>query len=146
MLTEPEDRIGQPYLNLDLNKVIAGVETNAPARLSACAEPDATSNRIADHLLDFLEGEVKTGRMTNKLLPLHSRVGNIANAVLAGLFRGGYRGLKAYTEVIQDGMLGLSKDGTIEFASATSFSLSEAGIEEFNGHVDFCRERIFTAM
>ncbi|WP_104108681.1 acetyl-CoA hydrolase/transferase family protein [Arthrobacter sp. N199823] len=142
MLTAPEDRIGQPYLDVDIDKIIAVVETDAPDRLSAFAEPDATSNQIADHLLDFLDGEIKTGRMTDKLLPLQSGVGNIANAVLAGLARGGYRGLKAYTEVIQDGMLALIKDGTIEFASATSFSLSEAGIAEFNRHVDFYRSRI----
>ncbi len=142
MLTQPEDRIGQPYLDVDVDKVIAVVETDAPDRLSAFAAPDEASNQIADHLLDFLDGEIKTGRLTNTLLPLQSGVGNIANAVLAGLTRGGYRGLKAYTEVIQDGMLELIKDGTLAFASATSFSLSEAGIEEFNRHVDFYRERI----
>ncbi|MEO8220234.1 MAG: acetyl-CoA hydrolase/transferase family protein [Specibacter sp.] len=141
-LVDPEDRIGVPYLHVDTDKIIAVVETDAPDRLSAFAAPDEASNQIASHLLDFLDGEIAKGRMTNKLLPLQSGVGNIANAVLAGLSRGGYRGLKAYTEVIQDGMLELIKDGTLAFASATSFSLSEAGIEEFNRNVDFYRERI----
>lgn len=142
MLTKPEDRIGEPYLRVDPEKIIAVVETDAPDRLSPFAAPDATSTTIADHLLDFLDGEIKAKRLGDTLLPLQSGVGNIANAVLAGLSRGGYRGLKAYTEVIQDGMLELIKDGTISFASATSFSLSEAGIEEFNRHVNFYRERI----
>ena len=88
-LTAPEDRIGQPYLNVDVDKVIAVVETDAPDRLSAFAAPDEASNQIAQHLLDFLDGKIKTGRLTNKLLPLQSGVGNIANAVLAGLSRGG---------------------------------------------------------
>lgn len=142
MLTAPEDRIGEPYLRVDPAKIIAVVETDAPDRLSPFAAPDATSITIADHLLDFLDGEIKAKRLGDTLLPLQSGVGNIANAVLAGLSRGGYRGLKAYTEVIQDGMLDLIKDGTIAFASATSFSLSEAGIEEFNRNVGFYRERI----
>ena len=141
-LLAPEDRIGVPYLHLDVEKIIAVVETDAPDRLSAFAAPDEASNQIAGHLLDFLDSEIAKGRMTDKLLPIQSGVGNIANAVLAGLSRGGYRGLKAYTEVIQDGMLDLIKDGTLAFASATSFSLSEAGIEEFNKHVDFYRDRI----
>ncbi|MHA7271779.1 acetyl-CoA hydrolase/transferase family protein [Arthrobacter sp. HLT1-20] len=141
-LVDPEDRIGVPYLHVDADKIIAVVETDAPDRNSPFAAPDEASNQIASHLLDFLDGEISKGRMTNKLLPLQSGVGNIANAVLAGLSRGGYRGLKAYTEVIQDGMLELIKDGTLDFASATSFSLSEAGIEEFNRNVDFYRERI----
>src|SRR5690606_23688312 len=69
-------------------------------------------------------------------------VGNIANAVLAGLAEGGHRDLEAYTEVIQDGMLRLLRDGVLRMASATSFSLSPDGIAEFNDHVDFYRERI----
>src|SRR5690606_37741541 len=80
--------------------------------------------------------------LTEQLLPLQSGVGNIANAVLAGLASSGFRGLTAYTEVIQDGMLGLLKDGTLRMASATSFSLSPAGIEEFTANVDFYSKRI----
>ncbi|MGL3807708.1 acetyl-CoA hydrolase/transferase family protein [Paeniglutamicibacter sp. R2-26] len=141
-LTAADQRIGEPYLRVDPAKIVGVVETSAPDRLSPFAPVDATSTQIADHLLDFLDHEIRAGRLTDKLLPLQSGVGNIANAVLAGLARGGYKGLQAYTEVIQDGMLSLLKDGTLDFASATSFSLSAAGIDEFNAHVDFYRERI----
>ncbi|HSR64164.1 MAG TPA: acetyl-CoA hydrolase/transferase C-terminal domain-containing protein, partial [Xanthomonadaceae bacterium] len=54
----------------------------------------------------------------------------------------GYRELTAYTEVIQDGMLQLLRDGVLRMASATSFSLSPDGIAEFNRNVDFYRGRI----
>ncbi|WP_043959141.1 acetyl-CoA hydrolase/transferase family protein [Lysobacter sp. A03] len=141
-LVRPDDRIGQPWLRLDPDKVIAVVETNDPDRNSAFNPPDEASQRIAGHLLDFLGREVKRGRLTDKLLPLQSGVGNIANAVLAGLATGGYTGLSAYTEVIQDGMLQLIKEGVLRMASATSFSLSPAGIEEFNANVDFYSKRI----
>src|SRR5690606_2723763 len=92
--------------------------------------------------LEFLAHERRKGRLGDRLLPLQSGVGNIANAVLAGLAEGGYRDLEAYTEVIQDGMLRLLRDGVLRMASATSFSLSPDGIAEFNDHVDFYRERI----
>lgn len=141
-LTTVRDRIGQQYMDVDVNKIVAVVETDAPDRLSPFAPVDETSEKIADHLLTFLDSEIRAGRLSEKLLPLQSGVGNIANAVLAGLSRGGYKGLTAYTEVIQDGMLELIKDGTIEFASATSFSLSSEGIEEFNRNVDHYRKRI----
>lgn len=141
-LTTVRDRIGQKYMDVDVNKIVAVVETDAPDRLSPFAPVDETSEKIADHLLTFLDSEIRTGRLSEKLLPLQSGVGNIANAVLAGLSRGGYKGLTAYTEVIQDGMLELIKDGTIEFASATSFSLSADGIDEFNKNVEHYRERI----
>ncbi len=141
-LVNPDDRIGDPWLRLDPDKVIAVVETNDPDRNSAFSPPDEASQKIAGHLLDFFSGEIKRGRLTDKLLPLQSGVGNIANAVLAGLASGGYSGLSAYTEVIQDGMLQLIKDGVLRMASATSFSLSPAGIEEFNANVDFYSKRI----
>ena len=50
--------------------------------------------------------------MPAKLLPLQSGVGNIANAVLAGLGQTAVPALTAYTEVIQDGMLELLESGT----------------------------------
>ncbi|EMY34740.1 succinate CoA transferase [Arthrobacter crystallopoietes BAB-32] len=142
MLEQPDDRIGDLYLHVDPAKVVAVVETDAPDRNSPFSPPDETSQRIAGHILEFFEHEIKRGRMPEKLLPLQSGVGNVANAVLAGLATGGYEGLTAYTEVIQDGMLDLIKSGVLRMASATSFSLSAAGLEEFNANVDFYRERI----
>jgi succinyl-CoA:acetate CoA-transferase len=141
-LVRPDDRIGEPWLRVDPAKVIAVVETDAPDRNSPFSAPDATSERIAGHVLEFFAHEIKRGRLTDNLLPLQSGVGNISNAVFAGLGKGGYQGLTAYTEVIQDGMLQLLKDGTLRMASATSFSLSPAGIEAFNRDVEFYRERI----
>jgi succinyl-CoA:acetate CoA-transferase len=141
-LTSPEDRIGEPYLRVDPGKIAAIVETDGPDRNSAFNPPDEASRQIAGHLLEFLEHEIQRGRLTGQLLPLQSGVGNIPNAVLEGLAAGGYKGLSAYTEVIQDGMLKLIKDGVLKMASATSFSLSRAGVDEFNANVDFYRERI----
>ena len=142
LLERPDERIGEASLRVDPDKVIAVVETHAPDRNSPFNPPDADSRRIAGHLLDFLDHEIRRGRLTRELLPLQSGVGNIANAVLAGLAEGGYQGLIAYTEVIQDGMLELLKNGTLRMASATSFSLSPPGIEEFNANVDFYASRI----
>ncbi|UNK48277.1 acetyl-CoA hydrolase/transferase family protein [Lysobacter sp. S4-A87] len=141
-LLHPDDRIGEPYLRCDPDKIIAIVETDAPDRNSPFTPPDADSKQIAAHLLDFYAHEVRRGRLTPKLLPLQSGVGNIANAVLTGLAQAGYRDLTAFTEVIQDGMLELLKQGVVRMASATSFSLSPAGIDEFLAHVDEYRQRI----
>ena len=141
-LLHPDDRIGETTLRVDPAKVVAVVETDAPDRNSPFAPPDDDSRAIAGHLIEFLRHEIARGRLTPQLLPLQSGVGNIANAVLEGLADGGFRDLTAYTEVIQDGMLGLLRDGVLRMASATSFSLSPKGIYAFNSEVDFYRERI----
>ena len=141
-LLKPGDRIGEPYLRCDLDKVVAVVETDAPDRIGRFSPPDEVSTRIAGHLVEFFRHEIRAGRLHENLLPLQSGVGNIANAVLAGLHQGGFRGLTAFTEVIQDGMLELIGNGTIKMASATSFSLSPEGVEEFVRNIDLYRERI----
>lgn len=142
LLTEPDQRIGELYLRCPLDKVVAVVETNAADRNSPFKEPDDASRRIAAHILAFFEREIAIGRLPKELLPLQSGVGNIPNAVLEALDSGPYKKLTAYTEVIQDGMLKMLKSGTLSMASATAFSLSPAGIAEFEQDIEFYREKI----
>ena len=141
-LVSASDRIGEPYLRCDPAKVIAVVATNSPDRNTTFAAPDSNSERIAEHIIEFLQHEVKAGRLPKELLPLQSGVGNIANAVLSGLNQGPFENLSAYTEVLQDGMLDMLRSGKLAFASATALSLSPEGNEEFNGNIDFYRSRI----
>jgi succinyl-CoA:acetate CoA-transferase len=75
-------------------------------------------------------------------LPIQSGVGNIANAVLGRLDTPAFRPMTAYTEVIQDGLLGLLHSGAMSHASATAFSLSGVAMAEFRANLDFYRERI----
>ena len=142
MLTHPADRIGETYLRCDPAKVVAVVETHAPDRNSAFKPADADSIAIAQHLVEFFEHEVAQGRYDERLLPLQSGVGNIPNAVLAGLAKSGFRDLAAFTEVIQDGMLDLLRDGVLSYASCTGFALSPQANETFKENIDFYRERI----
>jgi len=141
-ILHPADRIGGPYLQCDPEKIVAVVRTNAPDRNSPFNPADDTSRRVAGHVLDFLGHEVRHGRLPPTLLPLQSGVGNIANAVLFELDQGSFRPLTAYTEVIQDGMLQLLRSGTLEFASATAFSLSEASMKELRENIADYRKRI----
>ncbi|KAG1250026.1 hypothetical protein G6F68_013024 [Rhizopus microsporus] len=123
-LVNANDRIGDTALRCDPDKIVAVVRTNGPDRNSPFSPIDATSEQIAAHLIEFLKHEVKKGRLPPHLLPLQSGVGNIPNAVLAGLAKSGFRDLAAFTEVIQDGMLDLLRDGVLSYASCTGFALS----------------------
>ncbi len=120
----PDDRIGQLTYKIDFSKVVAVVETDLPDRNTPFKPADTDSEAIAGHYLDFLANEVKHDRLPKNLLPLQSGVGNVANAVLAGLLAGPFTDLTSYTEVIQDGMVDLIDSGKLRVASATAFSLS----------------------
>ncbi len=139
----PSDRIGDPYYTIDTDKVVAVIETNGPDRNSPFKPLDEDSKKIAGYLLDFFDQEVKAGRLNEHLNPLQSGVGNIANAVLAGLLEGPFEGMTSYTEVIQDGMIDLLDSGKLTVASATAFSLSPEYAEKMNNNAaDYAKKII----
>ena len=141
-LTVPDQRIGAPVFRIDPARVVAVVRTDAPDRNLPFAAPDAAASAIAGHLIEFLKHEVKAGRLPASLLPLQSGVGNVANAVLAGLQDSPFERMAAYTEVLQDGMLDLLESGKLTIASATAFSLSPEAAADLNRRMDEFRSRI----
>jgi len=142
LISRTADRIGVAYLHCPAEKIVAIVPTHAPDRNPPFKPADEVSRRIAGHVLEFLDREVKTGRLPATLLPLQSGVGNVANAVLDGLDEGPFRPLTAYTEVIQDGMLRMLRSGTLSIASASALSLSDDGVAELRSNIGHYRDRI----
>ena len=136
------DRIGSPYIEIDKEKVVAVVETDAADRNAPFSEPDEISEKIAANFLKFLEGEVEAGRLEYDQFILQSGVGNVPNAVMAGLLDSKFENITAYTEVIQDGMLDLIDAGKMTVASATSFALSPEYAEKMNEQAEKYREHI----
>ena len=141
-LVKPDQLIGQPTFRVNPDKIKAIVETDAPDRNLPFAAPDENARAIAGHLIEFLKNEVKQGRLPASLLPLQSGVGNVANAVLAGLNEGPFERLSAYTEVLQDGMLDMLDSGKLTVASATAFSLSPEAAAHLNSRMEQFRGRI----
>ncbi|ATG49888.1 acetyl-CoA hydrolase/transferase family protein [Celeribacter ethanolicus] len=141
-LIKPDDRIGQPHFKVDPSKIVAIVETDTPDRNAPFAKPDQTALDIAGHLLEFLNHELKMGRMPKELLPLQSGVGNVTNAVLAGLLDSPFENMTAFTEVIQDGMLDMLDAGKLRMASATAFSLSPEAAMKFNAEAHRYRDKL----
>ena len=138
----PFDRIGSPYLECDLDKIVGIVLTSSGDRNSKFADPDENSKAIAAQIIDFFSHEVKAGRLPKNLLPLQSGVGNVANAVLAGLLDSPFDDLTGYTEVLQDGMLDLIIAGKMKHASATALSFSPDALQRFNDNIEFLRDKI----
>jgi acetyl-CoA hydrolase len=85
LIMSPEDRIGTPHIPIDPERVVAIVESDYPDQTQPNAPEDATSRAIAGNLIEFLQHEVKHGRLPQNLLPIQSGIGNIANAVVGGL-------------------------------------------------------------
>jgi acyl-CoA hydrolase len=70
-------------------------------------------------------------------------VGNIANAVLGGLGRDKtFPPFEMYTEVIQNSVIGLMKEGRIKFGSCCSLTVTNDCLDEITNNIDFFKDKI----
>lgn len=123
-LTSVSQRIGTPSISVDLDRIVAIVITDSMDCPSTNLPPDAETQAIARHVVDFFSSEVAAGRLTPALLPLQAGIGTIANAVLHGLLESSFSGMTMYSEVLQDSSFELLDSGQFSFASASSITLS----------------------
>ena len=127
---KPSDRIGTPYIQVDPNKIVGVVETNWPDEARSFAE--------ADPLTDM-----KRGIIPSTFLPLQSGVGNIANAVLGALGRDNtIPAFEMYTEVIQNSVIGLIREGRVKFGSACSLTVTNDCLQSIYDDMDFFRDKL----
>lgn len=119
------DRVGLPYVMLDPARVVAVVESQKPDYPVQFRATDPLCDRIAEHVIAFMVECRDRFGWHHWVPPLQSGVGNIANAVIAGLHRSPFQRLHFWTEVFQEGMLGLLADRD-RFAGASAAALSLA--------------------
>lgn len=139
----PEKRIGSPILKVDPAKIVGIVETNRKDEVGGFTEPDEITSRIGKNVSEFLSGEINKGHIPESFLPIQSGVGNIANAVMAELGNNpNIPAFKMYTEVIQDSVIDLMRNGRVTFASGCSLTVTDPVLQEIYDNMDFFRDKI----
>ncbi|PSL36390.1 succinyl-CoA:acetate CoA-transferase [Planomicrobium soli] len=141
-LTKADNRIGTIGIPVDLEKIRGIVFTQQEDSPSPIVPPDAETEVIAGHLLDFLRSEVQAGRLTEKLAPLQSGIGSVANAVLEGLIDSEFSDLEMYSEVLQDAVFDLIDAGKVKFASSSSITLSQEKMDHVYNNFEKYRDKI----
>jgi|GEM_PF-1406 len=142
-LYHPMDRIGWPYASVDPEKIIGVIEHEQPDGILPPAAPDPVSRRIADNFIRCILAEQKAGRIPPEFLPLQSGVGNIANAVLAGLDEHpDCPPFYMFTEVLQDSVIALLESGNALGASTCSLTVSQERLDHVYENMDFFEPRI----
>lgn len=124
-ITNAGSRIGQDFISIDPEKVIGVVYTEMTDSPAQTTESDETTTAIANHLLSFFDSEIKAGRLTKSLLPLQAGIGKVANSVLSGFAKGDFEHLTMYSEVLQDSTFELIDSGKMDFASASSITVTK---------------------
>lgn len=141
-LTGVNDRIGTIGIPVDLEKVRGIVFTDQADSPSTILQSDEETEMMAGHLLDFLRAEVASGRLTNRLAPLQSGIGSVANSVLQGLVDSEFHDMEVYSEVLQDAVFDLIDAGKVKFASASSITLSKEKMAQVFGDFENYRDKI----
>lgn len=142
-LYKPSDRIGSPILKVDPKKIVAVVHSDNPGHVASFAPSDENTMKIGANVCAFLHRELMEGRLPKEFLPLQSGVGNVANAVLAGLGENkDIPPFMMFTEVVQDSVLKLMEIGKCTFASTCSLSISDDAVHEFFNNIDFFKDKV----
>ena len=140
---KPSDRAGNEVIKVDPSKIAGIVLTNLPDEVGTFSKTDEITEQIGHNVAGFLSNELKTGRIPSSFLPLQSGVGNIANAVMAAL--GANKDIpdfEMYTEVIQDSVIDLMREGRIKFASGCSLTVSPDMLKSIYDDLDFFHKRL----
>ena len=137
------DRIGTTTVKIDPKKILCVVENNQPDEVGGFTPVDEVTAKIGENVANFLASELKLNKIPQEFVPLQSGVGNIANALLASL--GDHPGIPAfemYTEVIQDSVIKLMRQGRVKFASGCSLTVSTEVLKEIYSDLDFFRDKL----
>ena len=137
------DRIGVPYVQVDPNKIVGIVEVNKPDEARGFTAPDPVTDKIGQNVADFLAADMKRGIIPSTFLPLQSGVGNIANAVLGALGRDTtIPAFEMFTEVLQDSVVNLIRQGRVKFGSTCSLTVTNECLDGIYSDMDFFRDKL----
>lgn len=125
-----DDKVGLPYVRIPSKKIIGIIESKGIDHGSPPVEPTNIEKKIAENLINFLQDEIDSGRLPKTLYPLESGVGTVNDAVFKALKEAGFKGLQAWTEVVQDSLLELYYEGMLESMSCTSLMLTPKTLKE----------------
>ena len=123
-LVRTSQRIGNPYIPIDPDKIVAIIETNIPERSAAQTQGTPETDLIARHLFDFLELELAT-HFAGTLPPIQLGFGSIANSVASAFRHSGFRDLEFFCGGIGEPIIELLSCGKALAVSTGGLEMTE---------------------
>ncbi len=142
-LFKPADRVGQSVIQVDPAKIVGVVETNEPDETKGFADVSDVTARIGRNVAEFLANEIRRGLIPRSFLPIQSGVGDTANAVLQAMSENPHiPSFQMYTEVIQDSVISLMRQGRVTFASGCSLTVPPPTLNGIYEDWEYFRTRL----
>lgn len=142
-LFTPSDRVGQPVIQVDPSRILGVVDTNQADETGSFSDVGETTAKIGQNVAEFLAAEMRRGLIPKGFLPVQSGVGDTANAVLSAM--AGHPDIppfQMYTEVIQDAVISLARQGRVTFASGCSLTVPPATLQGIYADWKYFRTRL----
>ncbi|MDO4939946.1 MAG: acetyl-CoA hydrolase/transferase C-terminal domain-containing protein [Lachnospiraceae bacterium] len=136
------DRIGTTYIPCDPKKIVAIVESTKLDGGVKDVPIDDDYRKMSQMLIEFLETQVREGKMANPLPPIQAGIGGVSNAVLQGLKESSFEHLNVYSEVMQNSIISLIEAGKVDSASATSITMPGSMLQDFYSNFEKYKDKI----
>lgn len=141
-ITACDTKIGTDTLAIDPSKIVGIVFHDIHDMPGDIVPADPDTAAIAQNIVKFFEDEVAAGRLTKELKPLQCGIGKVANAVLGGLEHSDFENLVMYSEVLQDSTFDLIDSGKMNFASASSMTVSQECYDRVINNIEKYKDKI----
>ncbi|MFB6310470.1 MAG: acetyl-CoA hydrolase/transferase C-terminal domain-containing protein [Salinirussus sp.] len=143
-LQDPVGRIGEHHIDFDPDKLEAVVQTDHPDSPYTKRDLTDVDKAIAENFVSFIAKEIDRNPLFSDTINFECGVGNIGNALMAALadLDTGDRTLTYFGEIVQDGVLDLLDLPHFRGASATSLSLTSAGLDELLANIEQYADRL----
>lgn len=133
-------RIGESFVRLDPEKIVAVVESDILDAAGPQAKSTNATNAIAAHLFDFLEVERKTA-WGGRLPPFQTGFGSIATSLANALGDSNFTDIQFFCGGIGEAVLRLIAAGKVSAASTGGIEMSPGSLELIASHTPLMRER-----
>lgn len=120
----PLKRIGVPYFSVDPKKIIGIVLSDLGDKPSGEEKPDRMGNVIGQHLVDFFQGEVAAGRLSEPLPPIELGVGDLAGHVMRQIGASDFTNFRFHLPAITDPVMEIVEAGKVEWVSGMALRLT----------------------
>lgn len=139
-LTSCAQRIGRDSVACPVEKIAAIVFSDIPDQVSPLAPAKPEQLRLADHLFNFLELEMKRLGRT-QLPPVQTGFGNLASEIVYGLGRSNFHDIAFFGGVAQEANIALVASGKARAVSCGSVKMTP-GVETLLRTSPEAREKI----
>jgi len=143
LLERVSQKIGKPFIEVDPSKIKFIVESNIPDPYDDFDTSENTLiKKISYNLLNYLEDEIKRGRLSKRLPPIQSGIGNMANGIVHYFGESSFENLEFYCGVIQESMIEIMKKGKLKAASCGGFIPTPLALEYLKTEPEFFKQKI----